>query len=57
MPSPAITSVRSKMVRYRELAIWWYWEVSNPYFRLPKPCWVASENATRMAIGPRKKTV
>ena len=45
------------MVRYSGLAIWWYWEVSNPYFRLPNPCWVASENATRMAIGPRKKTV
>jgi len=45
------------MLRYRDDPTCRYWEVSNPYLRLPKPCWVASENATRMAIGPRKKTV
>jgi len=44
------------MWRYRDVVTWLYWEVSKPYLRLPKPCWTASENATKMAIGPRKKT-
>jgi hypothetical protein len=56
VPSEAITSVRSKIVIYSGLSTWPYWEKSNPYLRLPNPCWTARENVTRIIIGPRKKT-